>query len=106
MEWLDDVVVLLVVGFVVWVFWRSLQPRRVFVVRIGGGQPRVVAGKVTPAFLRHIGDVAHENGVRDGRVSGVERGRRIGLEFSRQFPAAGRQQLRNSWAVLGWGNKR
>jgi hypothetical protein len=106
MELLGKAVVLFVIGLVIRELWRALQPRRFFVVRIVAGKPRVVAGTVTAAFVRQIGEVAKEHGVTAGRVSGVERGPRIGLEISRQFPAAGRQQLRNWWAASGWGSRK
>jgi len=101
-EWLAKWVVLLIAGWIIWGLWRAGQPRRVFVVRITDGKPQAVTGRVTPAFLARVREVAAEHGVKSGRVWGLARGTWIHLGFSRQIAAPGRQQLRNWWAVSGW----
>ena len=83
--------------------WRACGPDRHFVVELRQGEPRVVSGTVTPAFLRLVRDIAGWNEVKSGRVIGISRGAGIGLEFSRSFPAAARQQIRNGWGTMGWG---
>jgi hypothetical protein len=94
---------LLVGALVIWGVWRASRPRRVFVVRVRDGEPRVTTGAVTPAFLQRVREVSASHGVRTATVSGVAQGTRIVLQFSRQIPAAGCQQLRNWWAISGWG---
>jgi hypothetical protein len=102
MGWLARCVALLIGGLIIWSLWRAGQPRRVFVIRIAGGEPRAVARAVTPAFLECVREVAAEHGIETGRVWGLARGARIRLAFSRQIPAPARQQVRNWWAVSGW----
>jgi hypothetical protein len=96
----------LVGAWVLWGLWRLAQPRRAFVVQLRAGEPRVVTGTVTPAFLQRLREVAVSHGVQHATVSGVARGRRIALQFSRQLPAPACQQLRNWWAHSGWGAAR
>jgi hypothetical protein len=74
----------------------------VFVVRIVGGEPHTVSGKVTSDFLRQVREVAAREGLTTGKVSGLAIGREIRLAFSRQFPMAACQQLRNWWGTRGW----
>ncbi len=102
MDLLTKLIAVLIGGIIVWSLWRTGRGRSAFVVRITRGEPRAVVGVVTPAFLRCIRDVAAGHGVRTGKVSGVARGQRISLVFSRQLPEAARQQLRNWWAASGW----
>jgi hypothetical protein len=93
---------LVIVALVAWAFWAAFQPRRAFVVRVAGGEPRTVKGVVTPAFLAQLRDVCRQHGVQSGAVRGLVRGRRIALAFSGGVPPAARQQLRNWWAFSGW----
>jgi hypothetical protein len=102
-EWLGNGLVLLIGGLVIWGLWRASRPPRMFVIRIARGQPRVVAGKVTPAFLRRVREVVAEHGIPAGRVYGLSgRDRRIRLKFTRRFPPSACQQLRNWWEQSGW----
>jgi hypothetical protein len=102
-EWLGKGLVLLIGGVVIWGLWRGTRQPRLFVVRIAGGEPRVVAGTVTPAFLQRVREVAAEHGVAAGRVYGVSApGNRIRLKFAGRFPPPACQQLRNWWAQSGW----
>jgi hypothetical protein len=96
-EWL---VKALVVSFVVWVFWSFVQPQYVFVIRISRGQPSIRKGRVTRAFLQRVSAVCQEGGVVRGWIGGVQRGRRIALRFSRQFPPGPQQRLRNEWLLV------
>jgi hypothetical protein len=89
-------------GFLIWTLWRAGRPTRYFTIRIVHGDPRAVHGTVTPALLRLVREVAAFNDLKEGRISGVERGSGVGLEFSRSIPAPARQQLRNGWGSLGW----
>src|SRR4051812_28491718 len=93
---------LLAAAMTVWGLWRASGPRPVFVVRIVGGEPRPVSGKVTPGFLRQVREVAAREGLTKGKVSGLALGREIRLTFSRQFPMAACQQIRNWWGAQGW----
>ena len=88
-----------VVGAVLW--WATTQ-RSTFVVRLSGGQPRILRGKVTSAFLAEIGDVCRRHGIASGTIRGVIRNGRIALSFSRGFPSTCQQQLRNVWTAHGW----
>src|SRR5262245_51838027 len=102
MDWITRCVVLLIAGLLIWGLWRAGQPRRVFMVRIADGEPRCVAGAVTPAFLARVREVAAAHGAKAGWVRGLARGARIRLAFSRQIPEPARQQVRNWWVVSGW----
>ena len=102
MELLEKGLALLVGGLIIWGLWRAVQPRPVFVVRIVHGEPRPIFGRVTQAFLQRLREVAANHGVTTGRVTGLVSRGRIRLQFSRQIPEPGRQQLRNWWAVSGW----
>ncbi len=106
MELLGKSVLLLIGGLIVWGLWRALQPGRLFIVRISGGEARAISGKVTAAFLARLNELASEHGINAGEVRGASTGTRIRLEFSRQFPASARQQMRNWWTVSGWGAPR
>jgi hypothetical protein len=94
--------VLVGAGLLVYVIWRASRPRRLFAVRLRDGEATATTGTVTPAFLQCVREVAAEHGVHKGHVLGITDGRRIRLEFSRQFPPKGRQQIRNWWGVSGW----
>jgi hypothetical protein len=97
MEWS---IKLLVAAAVVWAIWAFLQPRFVFRIRIESSRPRVCGGKVTGSFLDRIAEVCREHGISRGWIGGVSHGKRIALRFSRQFPPASRQRLRNEWQVM------
>jgi hypothetical protein len=99
---MDLLIKLAVLAFAALAFWAAFRPRRAFVVRVTNGVPRSVRGVVTPAFLEEIRRVCDEKGVRRATVSGLVRGKRIVLAFSRGIPPGGRQQLRNWWALSGW----
>jgi hypothetical protein len=92
---------LVVIGLLVGALWWACQPRYVFVVRIDHGQPCVTRGKVTPTFLREVGQACGDAEVRRGWVGGVRRGKQVALAFSRSIPQACRQRLRNQWQLHG-----
>jgi hypothetical protein len=83
------------------IFWAASRTSYVFVVRIEDGSPRLSQGKVAAVFQQRIADACRRNGVRDGWVGGVRKGRRVSLAFSRSIPHACQQQLRNEWAMSG-----
>jgi hypothetical protein len=85
-----------------WGIWSALKPRPIFVVRIEGGVPRVVRGKVTRSFVVQVRDACNRHGVDRGSVRGLATGRTITLTFTKNIPPAFRQQLRNEWALSGW----
>jgi hypothetical protein len=93
------VLLIAVVGAALW--WATTQ-RSTFVVRLVHGQPRILRGKVTAAFLAEIGDVCRRHGIASGTIRGVVRNDRIALSFSRGFPSTCQQQLRNAWTAQGW----
>jgi Protein of unknown function (DUF3634) len=94
---------LVLAALIVWELWRASRPRPIFVVRLSDGEPRTRTGVVTAAFLQRLREISAVHGIRTGQVRGMSSGRRIRLEFSRDIPDAARQQLRNWWAVSGWG---
>ena len=96
MEWLINLVIL---GLVIWGGWLICQPRYLFVVRISQGKPRLVKGKATAAFLQQVNETCSQAGLKSGWVGGVRRGKHVALVFSRSFPQACRQQLRNIWVI-------
>jgi hypothetical protein len=92
---------LFLIGLVAGVAWLVLRPRYLFVVRIEGGVPHIAKGMVTADFLRQVQMVCAEAGVTRAWVSGLRRGRRVRLAFSRGMPPSCRQQLRNLWPLHG-----
>lgn len=102
MELLFKGAILVMVGLIIRGLWNARRGPRVFVVKLNRGEAVAVSGKVTPAFLRQVCEIAALNGVARGRVAGLAAGPRIRLEFSRHFPAGSRQQLRNWWGIHGW----
>ena len=98
----EGLLALAAVGLVAVVAWLVVRPPAVFVVRIRGGTPAAMRGKVTDAFLSAIAEMGRELGVQTGEIRGVPRGRRIALWFSRGLPASFCQRLRNWWAMSGW----
>jgi hypothetical protein len=99
---LANAVTLAVVGLIVWGLVRAGRPGPVFVIRLTRGEPHATGGTVTAAFLQRVREVAAEHRVTTGRVAGVPRRGRIALTFSRHFPPAAQQQLRNWWVASGW----
>jgi Protein of unknown function (DUF3634) len=103
MEWLNPVVVFLILAGLAWLVWRATQPPCLFVVTIRSGVPVATNGTVTPAFLLRVREVVGEYRITTGTVSGIaDRGRRIRLTFSTSIPAMARQKLRNWWVESGW----
>ena len=92
---------LLVIGFAAWVLWSICQTRYEFMIRIEGGRPRVLKGRVTSSFVAHVAEVCQSAGVTRGWVGGVRIGRLVALRFSRHIPPGPRQQLRNEWLAAG-----
>ena len=96
-------IALVVIGaIIIWALWRSSHPRPAFVVQIEHGEPRMVHGVGTPAFLELLRDVLARHGVPAGTIRGLPQGARIRLAFSDHFPAGARQQILNWWAMSGW----
>jgi hypothetical protein len=91
---------------VFWALWSAIGGRPAFVVKIARGEPRVVRGPVTRAFLQEVREVCTRYGVDAGRVRGVVKYGRISLEFSDSMPPQCRQQLRNVWVLTGWSAER
>jgi hypothetical protein len=89
----------LLIGVTAWVAWSLAQARFVFQIRIRDGQPVVRKGKVSLTFLGHIAEVCRDGGVTQGWVGGVQRGRWVMLQFSRNFPPGVRQRVRNAWGM-------
>jgi hypothetical protein len=88
-------VLLLVVAVVPIGLWLHFT----VIVRLRGGVPRVLKGKVSRAFLDAVAQVCRETNIRRGWLGGVRRRKRIELVFSWHFPAPIRQRLRNLWQL-------
>jgi hypothetical protein len=88
---------LLIVVVIVAALWYALQPRYVFLVRIGNDGPRTAQGKVAASFLQQIQEACEEMGVKRGWVGGVPRGKHVQLHFSGSIPPNCRQRIRNAW---------
>ena len=101
----DWVVRIAVVALAIAIVWALLKPRTVFVVRVTDGKGTAVRGTVSAPFIAEVRETCDRHGVRSATVRGTARGQRIALEFSREIPAAGRQQLRNWWANSGWSTR-
>ncbi len=91
-----------IAAFIVWALWRQSFPRPVFEVAIDLGEPKVVRGVVTPAFLQLLRDVQTRHELQAGKIRGVPRGTRISLRFSSNIPPGAQQQVKNWWALSGW----
>lgn len=96
-DWLFQ---LLVIGFVIWLTWHFLQTHYTFVIQINDGWPTVNKGEVPDVFLNQVAEVCQDVGVLQGWIGGVQKGRRISLRFSKQFPPGPKQRLRNAWAMI------
>jgi hypothetical protein len=101
----DWVIRVAIVAFAIVVVWALLRPRTKFVVRVADGKATAVSGTVSAPFIAEVRETCDRHGVRSATVRGTARGPRIALEFSRDIPAAGRQQLRNWWANSGWSTR-
>jgi hypothetical protein len=99
----DLLIKIVVFAAVAYLFWLACQPRCAFVVRITEGIPRTIQGTTTPAFLAEVRELCAQHGIQRGTVRGLVRGKLISLAFSRDIPPAAQQQLRNWWAISGWG---
>jgi hypothetical protein len=97
---------LLLFGLIGWAILRACHRRPVFVIRIQEGQPRVVRGTVTKAFLGEIRALCLHHGVTRGTVRGQIHGNQIGLDLSGPIPPEYKQQLRNVWVMSGWSTAR
>lgn len=100
---MTSVPIIVIAGLVIAGMLYALQPPTVFAVRVVGGEPTTVRGKVSTPFLAAVREVCQQHGVTTGIVRGVAAGgQRIALRFSSGFPAGCQQQLRNWWSQSGW----
>ena len=90
-------IILWIAGLVL--VWYLLRPRYAFIVRMEAGAARLTRGKVTDAFLEDLRLACRDEPNATGWVSGVHRGRRVVLRFSRRIPLPLRQRLRNVWSL-------
>jgi hypothetical protein len=93
---------LALLGLIGWAIWQACQPRDAFVIRLERGEPRVVRGTVTKAFVGEVRALGRHHGVRHGTIRGQVRGNQIGITLQGPFPPEYRQQLRNIWGMSGW----
>jgi hypothetical protein len=102
----DDVItkafVIFVLCMLLLALRKALRPPTVFIVRIVDGNPQAIDGKITPSFLARIQEVAAENAITRGTITGFAHGKFIRLRFSVEIPESAQQQLRNWWATFGW----
>jgi hypothetical protein len=85
-------------GVVVLLHWAA-RPRYAVVVTIEEGVPQVTQGTVEPAIVGAVRDICVRHGVPYGTIWGVNDRNLLRLRFSREFPDACRQQIRNIWAA-------
>jgi Protein of unknown function (DUF3634) len=97
----EKVLVVVVVCLMLLALRKAFRPPTVFTVRIVDGNPQAIGGKVTPSFLSRVQEVAAENEITRGTVSGYAHGKFIRLIFSKEIPVSAQQQLRNWWASFG-----
>jgi Protein of unknown function (DUF3634) len=76
----------------------SRKPR-IWVVRIKGGVPVLVKGKIAQTVVAELAEVLQRHDVRRGAIFGVKRRGTVTLGFSRAIPANCRQALRNVWSM-------
>ncbi|MGO9599530.1 MAG: DUF3634 family protein [Isosphaeraceae bacterium] len=95
-------VILILLGIVGWGLWQALQPRCLFVIKLVRGEPRVIRGTVTRAFLGQIKELCEHHGVSRGTVRCQFRAAGVGLDLRGPFPPECRQQMRNIWVNSGW----
>src|SRR6185312_10699448 len=96
------VFVALVTCLLLWTVWKAAKPQSVFTIRIVNGSPQPIDGKITPAFLTRVQEVAAANAISHGTINGYAHGQFIRLGFSAEIPESAQQQLRNWWATFGW----
>jgi hypothetical protein len=85
--------------------WYAERLRYAFVLLIREGEVLVQRGRATPAFVAEVRRICGEHDVGRGWVGAVRQGRRLRLVFSGSLPEGCRQQLRNVWGLLGWGEE-
>ena len=99
---LPRIALVAIASFIVWALWRQSFPKPLFEVVIDRGEPKVLRGVVTPAFLQMLREVRARHELQAGKIRGVPRGTRISLRFSRDIPPGAQQQVKNWWALSGW----
>lgn len=79
-------------------------------LRFGADGVAVERGRPAPAFVSACRDIARLHGITHGELECRGRGRAARLVFSKDFPARGRQAIRNVWTPPSGpgsrGNKR
>jgi hypothetical protein len=88
---------LVVIAVIGWFFFRWLRPRPAFQIDIENQIPRIVWGRVRPAFLTELTAMLPMLGIQRGTITGRNGGQRIVLKFSREFSPGAQQQVRNVW---------
>lgn len=88
-----------VVGITVLVAFLVFMLKRkyVFVIRIEKSEPRLMRGKVFPAFIDEIREVCRTDEIDSGTIKGCQSGRRIRLTFSNNLCPPTCQRIRNIW---------
>lgn len=79
----------------------AARPRASFVVEVRRGSANLVKGEVSTAFLRHLRQIITRHAIGRGSCSGYVEGRLVRLQFSNEFGARSRQQIRNWMASYG-----
>lgn len=68
-----------------------------FVIRLDDGQPKILKGRVSGAFLSDLADLAAESDLCDGSVRGKTADGYIRLVISKEISANLQQRIRNIW---------
>jgi len=72
--------------------------RKNYRIEIRQGVPRVDLGRPPGAFVAAVADIARLHSIDRGTLECVGTGRKARLRFSKDFPARGRQAIRNAWS--------
>jgi hypothetical protein len=86
-----------ILGLIVLALWAATRHNEVFRVAIRGGRVTVVRGRVPPAFLGDLRDLAGH--VAEGTVRAIREGGEARLVVSSSIDERTAQRLRNAFAV-------
>lgn len=92
-------IVLMLAGTLALSACLAARPRASFVVKVRRGSANLVKGEVSTTFLRHLRQIITRHAIGRGTCSGYVEGRLVRLQFSSEFGARSRQQIRNWMAA-------
>lgn len=68
-----------------------------WIIYFEDGGATVTRGKVSRRFIIEVIELLESKSIRKGKISGVNKGGYVGLEFSSEIPPVLHQALRNIW---------